>query len=175
MRDYLSEKHRSDLDAASQCVGLVLLGVARSRYIFDGEPTEDDFGELELAFRDGITVTLHLATNGESVRSSVRQMRLPDPFDIDSSGSGRCEWERVDLATVQPWAKLVGRRVAAVDAVIDGRVGDPGYDFLVGWRLRFDPGGSFLYFNNGDAAAVMWSGFPEPIEGVAVRAEQVAP
>ena len=175
MRDHLSEKHRSDLDAVSRCVGLVLSGAARSRYVFDGEPTEDDFGELELRFRDGLTVTLYLASNAESVRSSVRQMRLPEPFDIDSPGEGRCEWERVDLATEPSWAELIDRRVAAVDAVIDGRVGDPGYDFLAGWRLRFDPDGSFLYFNNGDDAAVRWSGLPESIEGGDVRVVQVAP
>ena len=73
MRDYLSEKHRSDLDAVSRCVGLVLSGVARSRYVFDGEPTEDDFGELELRFRDGLTITLYLASDAESARCSVRR------------------------------------------------------------------------------------------------------
>ena len=81
----------------------------------------------------------------------------------------------MDLAAIQPWAELMNRRVAAVDAIIDGRVGSPGYDFLAGWRLRFDPGGSFLYFNNGDDAAVKWSGLPEPIEGGDVQIVQVAP
>ena len=175
MLDRLSEKHRTDLDAVSQCVGLALSGAARSRYVFGGEPTEDDFGELELRFRDGPTTTLHLASNGESVRASVRPMQLPEPFDIDSKGGGRCEWERVDLAAEPRWAALLGCRVAAVDAVIDGRGGDPGYEFSVGWRLRFDPAGSFLYFNNGDKAAVRWSGLPEPIEGLTIQALQVAP
>ena len=102
-------------------------------------------------------------------------MRLPEPFDIDSSGDGRCEWERVDLASETMWAELIDRRVAAVDAVIDGRVGEPGYEFLSGWRFRFAPASSFVYFNNGDNAAVKWSGFPEPVEGKVIRAVQVAP
>ncbi len=175
MRDYLSEKHRNDLDAASRCVGLVLSGVARSQYVFDGEPDNDHFGELELCFHNGPTVTLHLASDAESVRLSVRQMRLPEPFDIDSSGNGRCEWERVDLTSEVPWAELIDQRVAAVDPLIDGRFGKPGYEFLTGWRFRFALANSFVYFNNGDNAAVKWSGFPEPVEGGVIRAVQVAP
>lgn len=120
MRERLREKHRSDLDAISRCVGLALSGAARSRYVFDGEPMEDDFGELELRFSGGSTVTLHLASNREFVRSTVRQMELPEPFDIGSDSGGRCEWERVDLATESRWDELMGCQVAAVDAVIDG-------------------------------------------------------
>lgn len=175
MRDRLSEKHRSDLDAVSQCVGLALSGAARSRYVFDGEPTEDDFGELELRFSGGLAVTLYLAPDAESVRAGVRQLQLPEPFNIDESGGGRCEWERVDLAAEPRWSELVGRRIIAVDAVIDGRVGDPGYEFLTGWRFRFVPEGSFLYFNAGDDAAVKWSGQPEPVEGMTMQVVQVAP
>ncbi len=128
-------------------VGASLRGLARDQYLFNGRPSKDCDGSLEMRF-DGRAVLLFLARDGESVRAAVGELEIAPPFALDSGDT--CAWERVDLGLDCEFGRLVSRTVVRVEAVIDAWAEPVGVEVVRGWVVRFAGGDFLAYLNFGD-------------------------
>jgi hypothetical protein len=146
----LLTKHASDLEALRQCIGLRLVGLARSRYIFNGVPDTVGDGDLELRFDGGRTIVLTVASDGESVEAEERELRLPPVFALDDAS--RCEWDRIDLSKEEPYVGFLDQHLQSVDAVVDHRT-EIGHRSLAGWVLHFGDR-VISYVNQGDEGRI---------------------
>ena len=143
------------LDAATQhlftsVVGRTLTGLSRDQYSFNGEPSAEDAGSLQLDFGTTL-VTLKLRSDGESVTADTTAIELTPAFSLDDDS--HCSWEIVDMLDSEPWSQLRGLTLRSVDAVVDvWQKHDSRY--VSGWFLTFD-GHHLCYMNWGDNARIM--------------------
>lgn len=141
-------------------VGKRVQALFRERFLFDGEPQEEDAGALELLFEDGTRVTLHTANDGQSVLASEGKLALPVSFVMTEwKGQPRYEWEQVALTEQPGWAHLAESDLIAVEAMASVWAGR-GAEVRTGWRLHFSTGDFLLYLNAGDDAKLYLNALP---------------
>jgi hypothetical protein len=153
----MAERPEADYAVLCGVVGATLRGLARDQYLFNGRPSQDCDGTLEMRF-DGRTVLLFLARDGESVRAAAGELEITPAFTLDSGDA--CAWERVDLGLDGEFRRLVGRAVSRVEAVIDAWPEPVGVEVVRGWVVRFAGGDFLAYLNVGDDSRLLLNQLP---------------
>lgn len=153
----MTVRPQSDFDVLRGLVGVTLQGLARDQHLFNGCPSSEHHGSLEMRL-DGRTVLLFLDNDGESVRAAAAALKITPPFALDSGSA--CAWERVDLGRDPEFGRLVGQAVVRVEAVIDSWKEPAGVEVVSGWVVRFAGGDFFAYLNIGDDSQVLLNQLP---------------
>ena len=138
-------------------VGAALRGLIRDQYLFNGSPSGEDDGSLEMRF-DGRSILLSLAHDGQSVRAAAGDLEVTPPFALDSGAA--CAWERVDLGRSPELGRLINQVVVRVEAVIEDWAEPVGIEVVSGWIVRFAGGDFLAYLNVGDESRVLLNQLP---------------
>jgi hypothetical protein len=164
--------HRKYYGVFESYIGAILQSLTFAQYRFNGEPSGNDIGSLELGFGASRFLLLSLAPDGETVTASHDRLVIQPGFTLGeesgftSEAGGRCDWLRTECNN-----GLVGHRLIGVDAQVD-RIHNSEL-FTSGWILRFDSG--FIgYHNFGDDAHMLYNQNPPPCETVTTTTELVA-
>ena len=153
----MAERPEADYAILRRVVGATLRGLARDQYLFNGVPSRDCDGSLEMRF-DGLAVVLFLGRDGESVRAAAGELEIAPAFALDTGDT--CAWERVDLGRDGGFGRLVGRAVVRVEAVIDAWPEPVGVEVVRGWVVRFAGGDFLAYLNAGDDSRLLLNQLP---------------
>ena len=137
--------HRKHVGVFESCIGSTLQSLTFAQYHFNGEPSGNDIGSLELGFSASRFLLLSLASDGETVTASHGRLVIQPGFTLgEDSGfttesGSRCDWLRTECDN-----GFIGQRLVGVQAQID-RIHDSD-PFTSGWILRFDSG--FIGYHN---------------------------
>lgn len=154
------EQARASLETVRTLLGRTLVGVRNARYLFNGAPEQEAVGEVEFTCEGGTTVTLSLASDGESVVAANRALRVPEGFDI--SDDARCGWRAEDLLATLDARHLIGRQVIGVEGL---QVVYQQHEacLLAGFRITLEGADYLVFFNCGDEEAVCLNQPPPPL------------
>ena len=153
----MSKRPGADYAVLRGVVWATLRGLARDQYHFNGRPSHESDGTLEMRF-DGQTVVLYLAGDGDSVRAATGDLKITLAFTLESGDS--CVWDRLDLSTDGEFGPLIGRTVSRVEAVIDSWPGRGGGEVVNGWVVHFAGGDFLAYLNVGDDSRLLVNQLP---------------
>jgi hypothetical protein len=153
----MAERLGVDYAVLRGVVGATLRGLARDQYLFNGRPSRDCDGALEMRF-DGRAVLLFLARDGESVRAAAGELEIAPAFVLDSGDA--CAWERVDLGLDSEFGRLIGRAILRVEAVIDAWPEPVGMEVVRGWVVQFVGDDFLAYLNVGDDSRLLLNHLP---------------
>jgi hypothetical protein len=165
-------EYRKHFGVFESYIGGTLQSLTFAQYHFNGEPSGNDIGSLELGFGASRFLLLSLSADGETVTASHDRLVIQPGFTLGeesgftSESGGRCDWLRTECDS-----GFIGQRLSRVDAQVD-RINDS-EPFTSGWVLRFDYG-FFGYHNFGDDAHLLYNQEPPPCERVTTSTELVA-
>jgi hypothetical protein len=150
-----------NIEAFRQNVGKSIVAIFNSCYYFNELPYGDDSGSVEIQFTDDSSLTLSLASDGESVCARCEKLSLLESFDLDENS--HCEWKLIELTSSVDYARFSNTVFVAAEAIIDALKQLPTEEFVSGWLLRFGTGDFIVYYNCGDESRLLLNQYP-PVE-----------
>ena len=143
----ITREPQATIRAIRNCIGKVVIDVARVQYFYNDMEDNEGYGDLEIIFARDFHLTLSGGRNPDSMTAENLKADIPSSFHV--SDDDIASWKRLGLKEDQDWKKLVGQTLRYADVEWDTYSNAP--TFISACVLHFDTDYLTFYVTGTDA------------------------